>query len=357
MSNINCYDISHMSCHCYYGVIYSMKRYIIVGNETDWCDLSLADRSEYDNISFFNTKNLIGKNSILYPLMNLHFSDKLNRRINAPFKGIWNKTIVDYLGIDEKDDIYLIIYDWHRLGRNESFLNYIMKNFKNVRLVYVFTNIVEYSGAKTHNFVHKLDEYYNAIMAFDLEDAKKYSFSYSPLVYSKKLNKNIKETSDVFYLGKAKDRYNMLIEVFEKLKKFDLKCDFTIADVNDTEKFYEEEIKYIDYHNYIPYKEAVKRLSSSKYLLDIIQGDSTGLTIKTCEAIYHNKKLITTNKHIKDYLFYENNKENILIIESAEDLTESFFKDNNDVCYTDDALSYFSLDSFLFRIEKACSKK
>lgn len=334
-----------------------MKKYIIIGNETDWCDLSLADRSEYDNISFFNTKNLIGKDSMLYPLMNLHFSDKLNRYFNAPFKGIWNKIIVNYLGVDKNNDIYLIIYDWHRLGRNESFLNYIINNYKNVRLVYVFTNIVEYSGAKSHNFVHKLDKYYSAIMAFDLEDSKRYSFSYSPLVYSKKLKNNIQETSDVFYLGKAKDRYNMLIEVFEQLKRFDLKCDFTIADVSDTEKFYKEEIKYINYRNYIPYEEAVKKLSSSKCLLDVIQGDSTGLTIKTCEAIYHNKKLITTNKHIKDYSFYDNNKENILIIESAEDLIESFFKYKNDVSYTNDALRYFSLDSFLIRIEKACLKK
>ena len=53
-------------------------------------------------------------------------------------------------------------------------------------------------------------------------------------------------------------------------------------------------------------------INESKAILDIVQENQTGITIRPLEALFFHKKLITNNKNIVSYKFYCQN--NIFII-------------------------------------------
>ena len=322
------------------------EKIIILGNGQDWCEKSLADVKKMKNVELINSKFLYNFNKFFELLIRIHFSYKLNKIVNLPFKSIWFKSITKDIDKMSNENTIFVIYDRNILANNTKFLKYLRNKYKNCKLVYMFTNIANISGASDNNFVLKLNEYYDIVYAFDPEDAKKYNFKYSPLLYSANPI-NEQEKNKVFYVGRAKDRYEMLINTYEKLKQLNIDRDFYIYGVTDKEQKYTDEIKY---NKYISYEECLKNIQQSSCLIDIIQGNSTGFTIKTCEAIYYDKLLITTNQNVKNTPFYD--ERYILVINSAEDITEDFFKNVGNVKYSEKGKKYFSIDRYLTNLYK-----
>lgn len=320
------------------------EKIIILGNSQDWCERSLSDFKKMDNVKMNNYKYFRKVNSFTKFLARIHFSYKLNRIIELPFKKIWYSKIKKFVNAKKDEKVIFIIYDRNVLANNIKFINYLRKNFKDCRLVYMFTNIVNISGAGENNFVLKLNQYYDVVYAFDPEDSKKYNFKYSPLIYSTN-EMNTDKKNQAFYVGRSKDRYPMLIKVYERLKELNISSEFHIFEVEADKQMYKENIKY---NEYISYDECLKKIQQSNCLIDIIQGNSTGLTIKVCEAIYYNKLLITTNKHIKETPFYD--EKFILIIDNEKDIKEVFFRNANNVKYSKEGKEYFSVDTYLKRL-------
>lgn len=317
---------------------------IILGNGEDWCEKSLTDFEKFNNIKINNNKYFRKVNSLTKLFAKIHFSYKLNKIFNLPFKKIWYNKIIEYTNAKKDEDVIFIIYDRNVFANNIKFIKYLRRNLPNVKLAYMFTNIVEKSGAIENNFVQKLNEYYDVVYAFDIEDAKKYNFKYSPLIYSQ--NKMpVESKNQAFYVGRAKDRYQMLIKVYEKLRELNVNAKFYIFGVDENEQKYKENIKY---NKYISYDESLKNIQESNCLIDIIQGNSTGFTIKVCEAIYYDKLLITNNEHIKDTPFYD--PRFILVINSEEDIKEEFFKNADNVEYSKEGKEYFSVDTYLKKL-------
>lgn len=322
------------------------EKIVFLGNGQDWCLKSLNDFKQYENVEINNFKYLSDLNRVLNLFAKIHFSHKLNRIINLPFKSLWFKKIADGINAEYNDDIIIIIYDRSLFANNIKFIKYLRKRFPKCKLVYMFTNIVKISGANDNGFVSMLNEMYDIVYAFDPSDAKKYNFHYSPLIYSYN-RKNVKEKNQVFYVGRAKDRYEMLINVYEKIKELNLDRKFYIFGVNEKNQKYKSQIEY---NKYISYDECLKNIQESSCIIDIIQGESEGFTIKTCEAVFYDKLLITTNKNVKKAPFYD--ERFILVIDSAEDINMEFFNNAKKVKYSYEGKKYFSVDTYLKRLYK-----
>lgn len=325
---------------------YKMKKYIILGNGLDWCRLSFHGIEYREDVLFLDSKLPLDMNKMSSKIARYYFSNTLNRNIDLPFKKLWYPSIYRHLELNEDEEQYLIIYDKNMLGNNRKFLRAVRKTFPKLKLIYTFTNIEKYSGARINHFTDELSSYYDVVLAFDRLDSEKYGFEYSPLVYNankKYMNSNV--DSDVFYVGTAKDRLKMLISVFDKLMSMGIKCDFSIAEVNEDEI---DNSKEITFNSRKSYSDVLDHISRTNCLLDVIQGNSTGLTIKTCEAICYDKKLITTNVHVKDYPFYD--ERYILVINNADDITKEFFTQNTDVKYKEEDKLFFSTEEFFKRI-------
>lgn len=330
------------------------KKLFILGNGTDWCEKSLQKLLQYENVYLINKRvpvNGYFKNKIA----RIYFSYRINSRFKVPFKSLWYRNIKKFIEQNThiNDELVILIYDHNVFGGEISFLNYLRKHFEKIKLFYIFTNIVKFTSAQEKKYVDKLNEWYDSVFAFDPKDAEKYNFEYSPLIYDadSSYNKRNTENKDnlVFYVGQAKDRLGVLLKSYERLKELGVKCNFHIANVPDGNKKYDNEIVY---NKFMSYNDAVNCIKKATCLIDIIQGDSTGLTIKTCEAVCYDKKLITTNKHVKEYPFYD--PRYIRVMESINDIDLDFFNENADVHYSKEGKNYFSADSFLKRLWTLC---
>ncbi|ASA55945.1 hypothetical protein [Vibrio gazogenes] len=77
-------------------------------------------------------------------------------------------------------------------------------------------------------------------------------------------------------------------------------------------------------------------ISGSKGILDVLQGEQSGLSFRIYESIGYQRKLVTTNPHIKDYDIY--NPNNIAIIRDGYSISSDFFNkpyepiDNDVIC-------------------------
>ena len=317
---------------------------VVYGNGVDWGKICLFDLEKDFGAQIINSPYPC-RHGLYEKVSKIFFSPKYTRYIPKNLK----KTMVDhfmaYSKINSNELVWLIIYDHNRLGNNSFFLNDIRDRYPNVRLIYIFTNIVKFSRARENNFVDSLNCYYDAIFAFDKLDSQKYSFEYNPLLYSKLPTYGYLQEDYFFYIGKAKDRFNEIIKVYERLVALGQKCKFFIYDVPYEKQLHHENITY---NQYLPYEIVLQYIQKSIGLVDIIQGDSTGLTIKVCEAITYDKLLITTNANVSNEPFFDDRY--IKIISNAEDIDSSFFENKKNVHYTDEDRYCFSAKSFVNKL-------
>jgi hypothetical protein len=78
--------------------------------------------------------------------------------------------------------------------------------------------------------------------------------------------------------------------------------------ISDRKFFYDKKI----FDKKLSYRNTLSLISQSKSILEIVQENQSGLTLRSMEALFFNKKLLTNNASIKNYDLYS--KENIFII-------------------------------------------
>lgn len=317
-----------------------MKKYIILGNGTGWCYNCWKSAIDNKRIRFINEMMPTSKKGILKAICFNHnrFRIPLLGIRTAPFLRIWYKDIERTLNIDVNSETFIIIYDWNFLTKDFAFLDYIRSKYENVKFIYLFSNIIKVTGATYYGILKDIKSKFDAVFAFDRRDAEKFNFEHNYLIYAanNSITSSESYSTDLFYVGRAKDRYKMLIEIFEKAQSEGLKCDFNIVGVPEKKQMHKGIINYSP----LPYKEVLNRIMSSRCLVDAIQGNSTAMTIKVCESVIFNKKLITTNENIKLEPFY--NKDRILIYSENHSLREFVYGDY---------MSYTEEDKFLFSPE------
>lgn len=187
-------------------------------------------------------------------------------------------------------------YDLFILRENcfsPNFTKYIKEKNPKARIIMFFWNSID----ETHQYMLK-DKNIDEFWTFDKNDAKKYKMKYNSQLYSKDITlpkKNI--INDVTFLGRPKDREKILNEVKNELEKRNIKTKITII---NNEK------------DTISYKKYLEQVAESKAILDICAGKQVGLSLRCMESIFFEKKLITNNKDIINYEFYDPN--NIFII-------------------------------------------
>ena len=179
-----------------------------------------------------------------------------------------------------------------------------------------------------------IDDFYT----FDRIDAKKYNLKYNPQFYSKTIelpkSENIKY--DVFFLGRDKGRKKELLSLEKKLNKLGISTKIMII---ENEK------------NFISYKKYLYILSESKVILDFVNSNQNGLSLRCMESIFFSKKLITNNSYIKEYDFY--NKNNILILDNKKSINKIKEFINTPYKSIDkEMINYYDYSSWIERFDK-----
>lgn len=210
------------------------------------------------------------------------------------------------------------------------------------------------------DYITKITPHFDKIYSFDFDDCRKYNFTYLnqflPFTFSemKKIrteldNKNL--SKNCFFIGEyLEHRVEIINKLAPRLQDDNYKIDFNlinydiVKDISSTLK----ESNFYKLGKKISYFENIEKVKESDVILEIGQIGQTGITLRAIEAILFNKKLITTNKSIREYNFY--NPEQIFILEDENYMNISVFLQTTFSPISLDILYQYSADAMLTKI-------
>lgn len=214
--------------------------------------------------------------------------------------GDWKKRLNEYNTVIITDSIY-----------NNIISKYIRKNFKGRIIMWYWNPVV---AAFNPN---KIETNGCELWSFDKNDCKENNMKYNPTYYFKNIElPKVKIDNDVYFIGADKGRLNQLTSIEDLLKKSGLKTYFHIT---KSKKSIESNYSF---KGNISYEEVLKGIARSRVILDYVQEGQSGLTQRPMESIFYSKKLITNDKKIIEYDFYDRNNIFILDYDDIEDIYE-----------------------------------
>lgn len=163
---------------------------------------------------------------------------------------------------------------------------------------------------------------FDKVFSFEKKDCKKYHLQFKTnFIYKYIETKRSIYKHKVFNISSFDRRF----PVFEKIGKCLTEMKITYKIVIFTSK--KENDPYLEFtRKPLSISEINEMIQDSEILLDIHRNEQQGLSFRVFESLGFQKKLITTNKDIVNYAFYD--PKNIFVIEDIDqiDIPESFFK-------------------------------
>lgn len=290
--------------------------YVILGSNDDLYIVSYDELRKYKDV-YRVMDYLDTENSVLKQIFRLHSSARMNKHFILPFQSIWNNYIFRH-NFDNDKPLCFLFFSRNQLC-NMSAIRFLRKKYPGCKCVAFWQDLVKY--CPTRDFKQLISGGLDLCLSFDFDDANKYNMHYHPLVYSPfhSIKPYSTQFNDVYFVGKAKDRLQTIIDAFEVLSNAGLKCDFNITGVKKSEEVYPDQINYCDS---MPYLDNLGHIASAKCLLEVMQVGGKGFTLRYGEAIMYDKRIITNNQEIIHAPFYS--EEKINVFSNAKEIDISF---------------------------------
>lgn len=152
------------------------------------------------------------------------------------------------------------------------------------------------------------------IWTFDSNDAKKYNWKLNNQFYIPITSPNINASNSIraFCTCLDKGRYSGMKKIRKQLMDNGVECDFTL--VKDGTSNYDIQDSKWTREEGFPYSVFLQHTLDSDIIVDLVQPGQSGLTIRTLEALFYGKKIITNNLSVLMCPFY--NEHNIFIMDN-----------------------------------------
>lgn len=233
----------------------------------------------------------------------------------------------------------------------DRFFEYIRKRFPRGKEILCISDVCEggkYSySEKMKGFfsIEYVKEQFDMVITYHVAEAKKFGFEYHPFPYRKTALPEKEVDIDVFYVGNAKDRLEMIHSVFLKLKKEGVKCDFHVNRVDDEKKL--EGYKGITYNQRLTYRECMEKMMGCRCILDICQQNDES-ALRFAEAVVYNKRLLVNEPSRSTSPYYK--EKYIQFFTDADSIDTDWLKEDIEVDYG--YQGDFSVESMLSQIEE-----
>lgn len=208
--------------------------------------------------------------------------------------------------------------------RGRDIFEYVFEHNKHCRMCVFYDSPI--SAESTRNPLKYRDlpiEFYSC----DRKTCKEYNVKFIPYFYifspydyseyGKHSNGEIKQ--DVFFVGEDKgDRAKQIAEIAATLD---------VAGMSHKLCLIPQKRHGKKKNTYMPYTEVIENIKDSRAILELISAGQTSITQRPYEALFLNKKLITTSAEIKSYDFYHQDNVFILGEQSIDELPDFLNKD------------------------------
>lgn len=321
-------------------MLVNFEKCLILGNGTEWCESVYHDLNDSLHL-FVNDFYMSKMNFFIKMSFKIKFSKRLrlfhnSKILNLIITNFYKKYISQYRRV--------LFFDWNPLAFDTQFLSFLKLNKKKIGIV--FTNIFAKSGFVYFHKENILKKFYDLALLFDKKDTcqiphKYYSYSYSTHYVINHLATEVDKTIfDVFFIGNAKNRFNDILNVYEKMINAGYKCCFIVNGVKKTQRIKNG----IIYNKFLSYKDVVNISSKSRCILEILQDGGTTSTLRLMEAIALNKYFLTNNAClICDDLF---DKQHMNILTNSFNYEDFLIKISKPLAYNSFYLKQISIDNF-----------
>lgn len=237
---------------------------------------------------------------------------RLRRMLHLDGHSIWRRWLIgDYVDVGKRL-CFVFLMRWLKPGNEDLFLT-IRRRYPDAMIVVYLEDLYETGVNLDYSMMTR---HADLVVSYDKGDAAKHGFLYYPTFLSAvSLPACGKKHTDVAFCGASKQRYDLIVRTYEALVSRGLECDFMVSRLHPGQKK-AGGIRYIRY--LIPYQEYLSHVMRSDCLLEIMQDNATGYTLRTWEAILYDKVLLTNNKAIKEAPFY--NPEQFIYFETPDDI-------------------------------------
>ncbi|TYB80251.1 hypothetical protein ES677_02640 [Bizionia gelidisalsuginis] len=187
-----------------------------------------------------------------------------------------------------------------------------------------------YDSMERNPITHLLDGIFDSIYSFDANDVAQYNFL--PITnynYLTEVIDTANEVYDAVYVGSLDDRVPRLIDVAARFKKMDVTFKCLILGKNrKLVALKTKGAQYIEFKDdYISQEHLIEEYKKAKVIVDFVRENQTGLSFRFFEALALKKKVITNNKNVLNYSFY--NPNNIFVMDESNTLpSKDFFAKN-----------------------------
>ena len=285
------------------------------GNGREYNDYMCHDLEQFKNVFVINRK----ENQTWHEKRRILLKKYKNEKIS---EWVFRRQCARELKLKKNKINYLIFSEdyFYRIDRN--ILKKLCEQYKIKAVLYVVNPIerrMNLGWDKLSFYKKKFD----LIITTDREDARKYDIAFFPLFYSaipEKQSMDIKY--DCAFIGRDKGRGNLIKKIDAEIKKRELTSYFRLRDGMDTKSSEEA---------WIPYDKILGIVSQSNCLVEVLQENQSGISLRAMEAVIFNKKLLTNNKDIIHYPFYD--ERFIRVFSDINDIDFDFIKERIDVCY------------------------
>lgn len=298
--------------------------YVIYNVGSDYLEPVFMPLSKYDSVNTYDLA--INGSKILKKIFFLHWSEKINGIIKLPLKKLWFSKMFNQHFLDNKPVCY-VFYMAKYINDDPSIYQYIKKLNENNKCIIYFGDSITKIGYD----IEKLKKCSDYIVTYDKGEAEKYDIVYgeNSLGYGEIIDVTTPNEfeNDVYFVGYAKDRLDEIHNTFLHLYKNNIKCKFIICGTKESDRLNYNGLIYSDP---ISYKDNLYNVVNSKCILDIIQKNSTGATLRVKESIAYKRKLLSSNRNLKERYFY--NSETMSCFDKVEDIDIAFIK--SDINYS-----------------------
>jgi hypothetical protein len=202
----------------------------------------------------------------------------------------------------------------------------------------------------------KVIQYFDKCLTFDPDDSSRLNIIFRPLFFltNKEDKKIYHEKIDVSFIGTGHSDRPKIIETIKKqchksgwtyFFYLYLQSPLIYIFHKITNRGFKGIIKNFFYYKPVDYNEYMEIVDKSRAIIDIEHPKQIGLTMRTFEVLGEEKKLITTNKNIVEYDFY--NEANILVIDRDNPVIDVDFLNKTYQPLSPDLYYKYSIDGWL----------
>lgn len=262
----------------------------------------------------------------LYNLGLFAFISRLLPFLRAPLIKFHNRLILWTITTRKTDLLFIIRGEFI----DSSMLEQAKKIRPNIQII-----TYQWDSIKNNPNAERLIKVSDSAYSFDPIDTTNYPMKYVPLFYCweecgynyPELDHN-KKPIDFFFVGGYR---TSRVEILRAFKRFCEKKGYSyyiksferIGSYVKNRKRLNMDIDDVSFKQ-LSYKSYYHHLLASKYVIDIQSPTQTGLTMRTMEALSLQKKIITTNKYIKQTPLYSESM--VFVLNSKNDIDSLDFE-------------------------------